>query len=161
MFFSTFDTALDAKGRVSVPSTFRSALGGGNRIFIWPAVDGSGALEGGGEELVQALTETLKRMPPSRREAYMHAYFTCASEVKMDDTGRITLPANQLAKAGITKELVFAGMFDRFRIWEPARFEAYSERMSKAAAENTDLLDESFEVEKTERHIALGAGGKG
>mgnify|MGYP003649923243 CR=1 FL=1 len=116
MFFSTFDTALDAKGRVSVPSTFRSALGGGNRIFIWPAVDGSGALEGGGEEL---------------------------------------------AKAGITKELVFAGMFDRFRIWEPARFEAYSERMSKAAAENTDLLDESFEVEKTERHIALGAGGKG
>mgnify|MGYP005838671537 CR=1 FL=1 len=52
VFVSTYETSLDAKGRVSVPAPFRAALAGGNRIFLWPAIDGSGCLEGGGDELI-------------------------------------------------------------------------------------------------------------
>ncbi|CAN0596771.1 unnamed protein product, partial [Laminaria digitata] len=32
VFVSTYESAIDAKGRVSIPASFRAALGGGNRI---------------------------------------------------------------------------------------------------------------------------------
>lgn len=41
VFVSTYESAIDAKGRVSIPASFRAALGGGNRIFLWSALDGS------------------------------------------------------------------------------------------------------------------------
>jgi len=53
VFFSTYEGAIDAKGRVSIPAPFRAALGGNTRVFIWVAPDGSGALEGGGEALME------------------------------------------------------------------------------------------------------------
>ncbi|MFT5931385.1 MAG: MraZ protein, partial [Hyphomonas sp.] len=42
MFVSTYESAIDVKGRVSIPAPFRAALGGGTRIFLWQALDGSG-----------------------------------------------------------------------------------------------------------------------
>lgn len=147
MFVSSYETALDAKGRVSVPASFRAALGGGSRIFVWPAMDGSGCLEGGGDELMAVYRQTLARMAPTdpHRRAFMHAIFTRSADLKMDDTGRITLPANLLEAAGIEKKLVFAGAFDRFHIWEPSRFHAFDEKMSQTALDNQSALDEPFQ----------------
>ena len=65
MFVSTYETAIDAKGRVSVPAPFRAALSGGSRVFLWPAIDGSGCLEGGGDELMSIYRQTLARMAPN------------------------------------------------------------------------------------------------
>ena len=53
MFVSSYETSLDSKGRVSVPAPFRHALEGGARIFLYPALDGSLCLEGGGDALMR------------------------------------------------------------------------------------------------------------
>ena len=154
MFVSTYETSLDAKGRVSVLAPFRAALGGGNRIFLWPAIDGSGCLEGGGDELMAVYRQTLARMAPNdpNRRAFMHTIFTRSADLKMDDTGRISIPQALLEAAGIEKKLVFAGGFDRFHIWEPSRFAAFDAQMAATAKDNQDALAEPFQQ-------AMAAGG--
>lgn len=154
MFVSTYETSLDAKGRVSVPAPFRAALAGGNRIFLWPAIDGSGCLEGGGDELMALYRQTLARMAPNdpNRRAFMHTIFTRSADLKMDDTGRISIPASLLEAAGIEKKLVFAGAFDRFHIWEPSRFAAFDAQMAETALKNQDAMAEPFQQ-------AMAAGG--
>jgi len=154
VFVSTYETSLDAKGRVSVPAPFRAALAGGNRIFLWPAIDGSGCLEGGGDELMALYRQTLARMAPNdpNRRAFMHTIFTRSADLKMDDTGRISIPASLLEAAGIEKKLVFAGAFDRFHIWEPSRFAAFDAQMAETALKNQDAMAEPFQQ-------AMAAGG--
>ncbi|MEM5516630.1 hypothetical protein WNY37_06690 [Henriciella sp. AS95] len=154
MFVSTYETSLDAKGRVSVPAPFRAALAGGSRIFLWPAIDGSGCLEGGGDELMTLYRQTLARMAPNdpNRRAFMHTIFTRSADLKMDDTGRISIPATLLEAAGIEKKLVFAGAFDRFHVWEPSRFAAFDAQMAETALNNQDAMAEPFQQ-------AMAAGG--
>jgi len=154
VFVSTYETSLDAKGRVSVPAPFRAALAGGNRIFLWPAIDGSGCLEGGGDELMALYRQTLARMAPNdpNRRAFMHTIFTRSADLKMDDTGRISIPQPLLDAAGIEKKLVFAGAFDRFHVWEPSRFDEFDAQMSETARDNQDALAEPFQQ-------AMAAGG--
>jgi len=131
VFVSTFETSLDTKGRVSVPAPFRHALSGGARIFLYPALDGSPCLEGGGEALMLQNQQTLSRMSPTSkaRKVFLNRTVSKAVELKLDDTGRIKVPEKHLGLAGITKDLVFVGAMDRFYVWAPARYAAFDAEM--------------------------------
>ena len=98
--------------------------------------------------------QTLARMSPNdpARRAFMHAIFTRSADLKMDDTGRISIPKPLLAAAGITKEMIFAGSFDRFHIWEPSRFEAFDIEMTEQLETHQSAIDAPFQA-------ALAAGG--
>lgn len=137
MFVSTYESAIDTKGRVSVPAPFRAALGGSARVFLWPALDGSGCLEGGGETLMAVYRQTITRLPPQSkaRKALMHGVFARAADLKMDDPGRIRLPEHLMQAAGITDRVVFAGAVDSFQIWNPEAYAAYDKAMADAVAE--------------------------
>ena len=163
MFVSTHETSLDSKGRVSVPAAFRHALGGGQRVFIWPASDGSACLEGGGEALMSTYRQTLARMSPTdpARRAFMHAIFTRSADLKMDDTGRISIPRALLNHAGITKELVFAGSLDRFHVWEPERFAAFDVAMDEQIKANQTALDAPFQAALEAGALKDVLGGEG
>jgi len=91
--------------------------------------------------------QILSRMSPSdpAREAIVHAVFGRSADLKMDDPGRIKLPDAMLDYAGIEKQVVFVGAFDRFRIWSPDRFAAYDAEMAVEAAANRNKLDAPFQ----------------
>ncbi len=154
VFSSTHDTSLDSKGRVSVPASFRHVLGAGARVFLWPASDGSPCLEGGGEQLMATYRQTLARMSPNdpARRAFMHAIFTRSADMKMDDTGRISIPKRLLAIAGIDKDMIFAGSLDRFYVWEPSRYAAFDAQMDDQLQNSQGAIDAPFQA-------ALAAGG--
>lgn len=153
MFSSIVESTIDAKGRVSVPASYRAALGGSNRIFVWPSFDGRGCLEAGGEALMNDYRQILAQMSPHdpAREAIAHSVFGRSAELKMDDPGRIKLPTSLLRKVGIESNLVFSGAFERFRIWSPERFAEYDIQMEREAAANRDKLDAPYQA-------ALAAG---
>ena len=146
MFVSSFETSLDAKGRVSVPASFRHALSGGTRLFLYPALDGAPCLEGGGEALMQQNQQLMLRMSPNStaRRVFMNRTVSKAAEMRMEDTGRIKIPERHLALAGITKSLIFVGAMDRFYIWEPSRYAAFDSEMEAQLGDMQDALEGSF-----------------
>lgn len=146
MFVSTFETSLDSKGRVSVPAPFRHALAGGARIFLYPALDGSPCLEGGGDALMQQNQTTLLRMSPNTtaRKVFLNRTVSKAIDLKLDDTGRIKIPEKHLAMAGIGKDLVFVGAMDRFYLWKPERYAAYDAEMEAQLGDVQSDFEGSF-----------------
>lgn len=136
MFVSTYRGAIDTKGRVSVPAPFRAALGGSSRLFLWPALDGSKCLEGGGEALMNIYRQTITRLPlqSPQRKALTLGVISRAVDLKMDDPGRIKVPEELLASVGITGEMVFVGAMESFQIWSPEAFEAYETDMAPVIA---------------------------
>jgi MraZ protein len=43
--------------------------------------------------------------------------------LNFDDEGRVRLPDEFIAHAGITDRVTFVGMIQKFQMWDPARFE--------------------------------------
>jgi len=154
VFVSTFETSLDSKGRVSVPASFRHALEGGVRIFLYPALDGAPCLEGGGDALMMQNAKTLSRMSPTSkaRKVFLNRTVSKAVELKLDDTGRLKIPEKHLGMAGVAKELVFVGAMDRFYIWEPERYAAFDAEMEEQLGDVQDAFEGSF-------NAALASGG--
>ncbi len=146
MYLSTFDASIDARGRVLVPSSFRSTLGNTQKFFLYPSADGGGYLEGGGQDLMDEYVQILKNLPPTARDrrAFVMAIFSKGGEVPMDQAGRASIPEKLLATAGIEKELLFVGAMDRFQIWNPDRYAAYEAEMSDYAEANQDALHQPF-----------------
>ena len=146
MFSSTYESAIDAKGRISVPASFRAALGGASRIYVWPALDGRACLEAGGDQLMSDYRQILARMSPDdpAREAIVHSIFGRSADLKMDDPGRVKLPELLLSYAGLSDKVVFSGAFDRFRIWNPKEFAAYDAEMVAKTRASRGQIDAPF-----------------
>lgn len=166
MFVSTYESAIDAKGRVSVPAPFRAALGGGTRIFLWPALDGSPFLEGGGDALIGMYRQTLLRLAPNSpaREALVEGIFASAADLKMDDPGRIKLPDDLKDAAGITDRVVFSGLNDRFQLWNPDTHVAHRQAMRERRAEPETIaaLGEAYnEILRTQTIPLRAIDGEG
>ena len=146
MFLSTIEASIDARGRVLVPASFRAALDGAQKFYLFPALDGGGSLEGGGQPLMDEYTAILKNMSPGDKDrtSFINSIFSKGIEVSMDQAGRANLPERLLKHAGIEKDLLFVGAMDRFNIWNPARFEAFETEMSDHAAANQDALAKPY-----------------
>lgn len=164
MFVSTYEGAIDAKGRVSIPAPFRAALGGSSRVFVWQAPDGSGALEGGGEELMELYRETLAELPLQSpiREAIVTCIIAASADLKIDETGRVKLPEDLCEAAELNGKIRFSGQMDSFRIWNPERYSLHQMRMRSIvnAPETLDAFATAYNKVR-QRRAAAGRGGEG
>lgn len=128
-FVSTIGGKLDGKGRVSIPASFRSVLeaDGYPGLFMHPALD-LPALEAGGNRLLAEIDGLIARYPPysEARELIATALLGASEHLKVDPEGRIVLPERFKTHAGITSEVVFVGLGDRFRLFSPQVFAAQS-----------------------------------
>ena len=131
LFLSTYTNKVDAKGRVSVPAQFRSALQNlsaadqQNSFVIFPAAKHD-ALEGFSWNLMDELSRRLDQFPifSSPQDDLAAAVFASATPVSYDDTGRILLPKDLLTHAQITDTALFVGLGNKFQIWQPEFFAA-------------------------------------
>jgi MraZ protein len=136
MFIGTHQSSVDGKGRVSIPAPFRAALKGAEAVFVWRSFRGP-YLEGGGPELLAKYQAALEAKGPfdAARDDLEYAIFAEARELKLDETGRCSLPEELRAHAGLDGKAAFAGLADRFEIWAPEALEA------RAAAARAKALD--------------------
>jgi MraZ protein len=146
-FVSTFTYKIDAKGRISVPASFRAVLerdGYAGGIYCYPSLDAP-ALDAGGQRLAQNIDRLLEGLPDysDERDELSVALYGDVVTLGIDQDGRIVLPEALRAHAGISTHVTFVGLGQKFQMWQPARFE---QRRAKAR-------------EKVERHRRLfGAG---
>jgi len=126
-FVSNYSLRLDAKGRVSIPASFRAVLArdGFEGLYCYPTLDRP-ALDAGGNALLAEIETLIEQFSPysDEREQFSTALFGTSEVLKIDGEGRVVLTEPLKNHAGIKDEVTFAGLGHKFQIWEPGRFRA-------------------------------------
>ena len=150
MFLSTYDSKVDTKNRVSVPASFRKALRGDEIVCVWPSFDKSKqCLEGGSRKLVANFYKSIRKLKPldPKRQALEYGILGECKELQFDGAGgRIVLPAKFLKHAGITGEVAFVGLGERFEIWDKAKLAEKRSEFLELAGDSSELI-ESLDVD--------------
>lgn len=120
-FLSTYVNKVDKKGRVSVPATFRAALSAeGMAGIVCYRSFTAAAIEGCGMDLMKQMAATVNPLDPFAVEENPNALILGdARELNWDPEGRVILPEDLIAHAGITESAAFYGMGPKFQIWQP------------------------------------------
>jgi len=125
-FVSTIVNKLDAKGRVSIPAPYRQILATQNTAGVYCfASFVSPAVEAFGEALLAEFTERLNAYDPffsEDHDAQAHSVLSATRLLSLDDEGRVRLPDDLIAHAGITSQVSFVGMGRKFQIWNPETY---------------------------------------
>lgn len=127
-FVSNFTYRLDAKGRVSIPASFRGVLqrDGFEGLYTHPSLDAE-AVDCGGHALLREIDGLLSTLSPysEERDMFSTALLGTSEILKVDTEGRVILTESVKAYAGITSEVTFVGQGHKFQIWEPGRFRTH------------------------------------
>ncbi|HZU12064.1 MAG TPA: cell division/cell wall cluster transcriptional repressor MraZ [Chloroflexota bacterium] len=130
MLFGEYDRTVDYKGRLSIPGHLLTADGetDWSRVMVlkgeqpclyvydvgtWKAI----------------LDEAYRSLDDDEARAFMHRALSDAQLSDVDNLKRVTLPAPLLEHAGIEKQAIIVGMFNRLEIWEPALWHEYLSRL--------------------------------
>jgi len=137
MFLGEYQHSLDAKGRVILPARYRDQL-----------ADGAFVTKGRGgclsvftpeefEQVANQVRDQSKRGATELNAA--RSFFSGAQEVKPDRQGRVALPQNLREYAGLSRDVVVAGVFSRVEIWDRERWSELDRVGAQALSESDDL----------------------
>lgn len=125
-FHGKYEYSMDTKGRINIPAKFRKALSPeANETFIVCRAPG-GCLRAFAQNYWHNYVAELNNRPETAETIqYKRQLYDTTSESMLDAQGRITLQQNQMAIAGITKNVVLVGHELYIELWDPARYAAY------------------------------------
>jgi MraZ protein len=128
IFSSNSTHKIDAKGRVSIPASFRKVLEREEQpgVILIPLMRAEPAIEGMGYGRFEQLAEAIDAMNPLDPGAVALSYRIMgeARHLPLDETGRIVLGPDLRDTIGLTDEAVFVGVGKHFQIWEPKAWAA-------------------------------------
>ena len=140
MLLGEFKHNLDIKGRMAVPSKFRSKLSNGaiitrgldNCLFIFANSEW--------EELAKKLVALPLAQANSR--AFTRLMLAGAMDVELDGQGRILIPDYLRKYADLKKQVVVAGLYNRIEIWDNDAWKQYKTKTETASDEIAEKLGE-------------------
>ena len=143
MFLSTYENKLDKKGRVSVPSSFRSYLSslGYNGIICYPSFNHQ-SIEAWPQERIEKISSAIDILNPfeDKRDFFATSILSESISLQFDSEGRISLTPKLLKHAKIKNSMIFVGQGKTFQIWEPSLFEKFKVNARKKANLNRASL---------------------
>ena len=154
MFLSTYENKLDKKGRVSVPSSFRSYLSnlGYNGIICYPSFNHQ-SIEAWPQERIEKISNSIDALNPfeEKKDFFSTSILSESINLQFDSEGRISLSSKLLKHAKIKKSMLFVGQGQTFQIWEPTALEKFKTSARKKANINRASL-------KWEKHLNNNEG---
>jgi MraZ protein len=134
---------VDAKGRVSIPASFRRVLEAGDpnwqsglnpELVIVYGDHRRKFLECYTMEAIDEVDSKIDALPRGsmQRKALQRMFHGQSFPTTVDETGRLVLPAKLRAKIGLEGEAFFIAAGDTFQIWKPETYE--TEELAKAEA---------------------------
>ncbi len=154
-YLSTYTNKIDAKGRVSVPAPFRANLTKEDfeGVFCYPSLDRP-AIDAGGGRLLKHIDNLLQHVGPFAEdfEDLQGAVYGSSITLNIDQDGRIVLPDELKAHAGINDQVCFVGLGQSFQIWEPG---AYRHQAEASRQKLKDLKSRQSKL----ANAAVGSGG--
>lgn len=128
-----FRHTLDDKGRLTIPSAWRTAHAEADAFLATPHPDGYVAVLPPAEvDKLHEKISTLK-LSDAAAQAFAARFFSQTQSFSFDKAGRIGLSAELLKHAGIAKDAVLVGSLNKFNIYSPARWQ---QEEARTAGEN-------------------------
>jgi MraZ protein len=126
-FRGTFEHALDAKHRLTIPAKFRGALANGvvlaasheiqpgapRTVAIWTPEDYDGFT-----------TSTLAGLNPASPKAreLKRFFFNASFDTELDSANRVMIQPHLMDYAGLDREVVVTGSGECLEVWDRARY---------------------------------------
>ncbi len=121
MFMGEYNHTVDTKGRLIVPSKFREQLG--DEFVVTKGLDGCLFVYSKSEW--ENIEKKFRNVPLTTKDARKFArfFFAGAASCEVDKQGRILLPVVLREYAGIEKDVVSVGVFNRVEIWDKDKWQ--------------------------------------
>jgi MraZ protein len=132
IFRGTFEHALDAKHRLTVPSKFRAALADGAVVAASPETTPGDArcVSIWTAEAYEAFTSaTLKDLNPGLPKAreLKRFFFNTSYDAELDSANRLMIPSTLMRYANLDKDVIVTGSGECVEVWDRKTYERYSE----------------------------------
>ncbi len=125
-FTSQYESKLDAKGRITLPSRIKSQLPEGDQeivvrkgfeecLILYPMVEFKKVFS-----KISGLSEFNEEYRKLQRN-----FLSGVVTLELDGTGRFLLPKNMLTYAQIDKDALLVGLGSKVEIWNPAIYEKH------------------------------------
>jgi MraZ protein len=133
-----FTHNIDLKKRFFIPSEFRISkrwvitAGLEKCLFLFP------------EEEWEKITHKIKNLPLTKKDArgFLRILLSRARFLSLDSQGRILLPENLFQYAEMSRCCVIIGMINRLEIWNPEKWEEYSNKSEEKYSELAENIAE-------------------
>lgn len=140
MLIGEYRHSIDNKKRIAVPSKMRKALGESavitrgldSCLFVYPKTEW--------EKLVSKLSELPLGTGSTR--SFVRFLLSGATEVELDQLGRILLPDFLKSYARLQKTAVVVGVHTRLEIWDSSVWDDYKKKAESNADELAEKLGE-------------------
>ena len=128
VFQGEFDHSVDDKGRVIIPTRFRSSLG--ERFYMTKGL--GGCIFVYTEIAYKALSETLSSQRQLDEHTMRLQRFFTSSELNVDGQGRVAIPGKlrEYAKIGEQGDVVIVGTGSRIEIWSSKSWAEYNDGLT-------------------------------
>jgi MraZ protein len=132
IFRGTFEHALDAKHRLTVPAKYRAALSSGVVVALSPETEPGTPrtiaiwTPDAFEAFATSALAGTRPLSPKARDLKRYLYNN-SWELELDSANRVMLPAPALTYADLDKEVVVTGSGECLEIWDRAAYGAYNE----------------------------------
>lgn len=140
MFIGEYSHTIDQKGRMAIPSKMRGKIGSGavvtrgldSCLWVFPKKEWT------------ILAEKLASLPLSNANsrAFSRLMLAGAMEVEFDSQGRALLPRYLRQYAGLSKNAIVAGLYNRLEIWDETKWKNYKEKTEKATDEISKAMSD-------------------
>ncbi len=140
MLLGEYKHSIDTKGRMAIPAKFRTEISAG--AIITRGLDK--CLFVFSEKEWQKLAEKITALPlaQSNSRAFARLMLAGASDVTLDVQGRILIPEYLREYAGLKKQAVVAGVYNRAEVWDKETWDRYKEKTESASDEIAEKLGE-------------------
>ena len=140
MFIGEYSHSLDLKGRMAIPAKFRKGLISGAIItrgldrclFIFSKTEW--------EKLAAKLIDLPLAQANSR--AFVRLMMSGAVDVEIDSQGRVLVPEYLRQYAGLAKNTVVTGLFNRIEVWDEASWKEYKTKTESQSDEIAEKMGE-------------------
>ncbi len=140
MFTGEYKHTIDTKKRLSLPAKFRRELG--RDVIITKGIDNCLVVYSKKEG--EAMFSKLGNLPESKVEARSFARIRLAgaADLNLDSLGRVLVPDYLKEYAGLKKNVIICGLFNRLEIWDDKKWELYRKGIEKKVGNLASKLEE-------------------
>ncbi|MFA6603301.1 MAG: division/cell wall cluster transcriptional repressor MraZ [Patescibacteria group bacterium] len=138
MFIGEYQHTIDEKGRLAIPVKFRAELRKGavvtkgldSCLFVYSLAEW------------KKLAAKVASLPFSQADnrAFSRQILGGAMDAELDAQGRVILPEYLRRFAGLAKDTVITGLYDRLEIWDKAAWTKYQTETEKNSNEIAERL---------------------